>query len=149
MFSLGWGEMAVIAIVALVVVGPERLPHAMRQAGRWYGQLRRTADDLRRAFVLEADRQDAAQRYRDLQERRRVAQEARKRAQAETGGAPQPSPAEALAPAPPDGPATDGEGTSVSPEDAVASAVMAELEQIAPNDIDPNAPHPRLKAGGR
>ncbi|MEQ1506248.1 MAG: Sec-independent protein translocase protein TatB [Myxococcota bacterium] len=125
MLGLGVGEMVLIAAVALVVVGPERLPVVMRQLGRWYGQLRRAADDLRRAFVLEADRQDAADRYRQLQERRKVAQEARKRAQEQVGGAVQPD-AEATAPS----------ATEAAPAEG---AVVA-------NDIAPDSPHPGAHA---
>lgn len=83
MFGLGLGEMMVIGAIALLFVGPDKLPQMMREFGRYYGQLRRAADDLRRAFILEADRQDAAERYRQLQERRKAAQEARKRADEE------------------------------------------------------------------
>lgn len=117
MFGLGTSEMLLIAVVALLVIGPDKLPHAMRQLGRWYGQIRRTADELRRAFVLEADRQDAAERYKQLQERRKAAQEARRRANEETGGASQAPPPEA-APAPTEG------GAPVA------------------NDVPPDAPFP-------
>ena len=85
MLSIGLTEIIFIAILAVVVVGPERLPQVMRQLGRWYGQLRRSADELRRAFVLEADRQDAEERYQRLRERRERAAEARKRALEEAG----------------------------------------------------------------
>lgn len=85
MLSLGFGEILVIAALALIVVGPERLPHMMRYLGRQYGQLRRAADDMRRAFVLEADRQDAEERYRNLQERRKAQLDARRAAQAAAG----------------------------------------------------------------
>jgi sec-independent protein translocase protein TatB len=37
-FDIGVPELAVIAIVALVVLGPERLPEVMKQAGKWYRQ---------------------------------------------------------------------------------------------------------------
>jgi sec-independent protein translocase protein TatB len=128
MFGLGWGEMGVIAVVALLVIPPDRLPHVMRQLGRWYGQIRRSADELRRAFVLEADRQDAAERYRSLQDRRRQAQEARRRAEAETGGGAQPL--EAVEPPPP---------AEVEDDEHREPAEVA-------NDIPPDAPHPRLTA---
>lgn len=85
MLSIGLSEILLIAVVAIVIVGPERLPHVMRELGRWYGQLRRAADELRRAFVLEADRQDAETRYSKLQDRRRVAAEARKKAMESAG----------------------------------------------------------------
>ncbi len=43
MFESGWGlqEIILIAIIALVVVGPERLPDLARKAGLWFGKLRR------------------------------------------------------------------------------------------------------------
>lgn len=100
MLSLGLGEILVIAALMLVVVGPDDLPRVMRAVGRRYGQLRRAADDMRRAFVLEADRQDAEDRYRQLQERRKAQIEARKAAQEATGGASVPQDSE-LSPAPP------------------------------------------------
>ncbi len=81
MLSIGLSEILLIGVVVLLVVGPDRLPRLMRTAGRTYGQLRRAADDLRRAFVLEADRQDAEERMDALRERRRRATEARRRAQ--------------------------------------------------------------------
>jgi len=84
MLGLGIGEMLLVAGLVLVVVGPDRLPHALRWAGKQYGQIRRTADELRRAFVLEADRQDAEDRLDRLRERQRVARE---RAEAEAQAA--------------------------------------------------------------
>lgn len=75
MLGLGIGEMLVIGGLVLVVVGPDRLPQALRWAGQNYGKLRRTADELRRAFVLEADRQDAEERLEKLRERQKAARE--------------------------------------------------------------------------
>lgn len=71
MLNVGILELLLVAGVALMVIGPDQLPKFFRTAGRWYGQARRAADELRRAFVLEADRQDAVERYKQLQERRR------------------------------------------------------------------------------
>lgn len=80
MLGLGIGEFLLIGAILLVVVGPEKLPTFMRTAGRLYGQVRRASDDLRRAFVIEADRVDAEERYRKLQERRKQAEEDRRKA---------------------------------------------------------------------
>ncbi len=85
MLSIGMFELVVVALVALVFVGPERLPMVMREMGRMYGRLRRAADELRRAFVLEADRQDAEDRYDKLKERRKKAAETRRKAQEDAG----------------------------------------------------------------
>ncbi len=41
MFDIGFWEVTFIAIIALVVIGPERLPTVARQAGRWYGKMQR------------------------------------------------------------------------------------------------------------
>jgi sec-independent protein translocase protein TatB len=121
MFGLSTGEMVVIAILALLVVGPERLPRLMRTLGQYYGQIRRSADDLRRAFVLEADRQDADERYRALKERR-----AREEAEKQAAAA-------ALLPEDP-----------APPAEAAPAEVVEEAEEIAANDIPPDAPHPSL-----
>ena len=47
MFDIGFSEMMLIAVVALVVLGPERLPRVARQAGQWLGKLRRYVDDVK------------------------------------------------------------------------------------------------------
>lgn len=85
MLSVGLAELVLIAFVVLLVVGPDDLPRLLREVGRRYGQLRRAADDLRRAFVLEADRQDAEERYAKMQARRQEAMEARRKALEEAG----------------------------------------------------------------
>lgn len=47
MFDIGFSEMAIIAVVALIVLGPERLPKVAKQAGEWIGKLRRYVDDVK------------------------------------------------------------------------------------------------------
>ena len=47
MFDIGFSEMMVLAVVALVVLGPERLPKVAKQAGEWMGKLRRYVDDVK------------------------------------------------------------------------------------------------------
>jgi sec-independent protein translocase protein TatB len=47
MFDIGFSEMLVLAVVALVVIGPERLPKVAKQAGQWMGKLRRYVDDVK------------------------------------------------------------------------------------------------------
>ncbi|MEQ1753615.1 MAG: Sec-independent protein translocase protein TatB [Micropepsaceae bacterium] len=46
MFDIGWDELLVIAIVALVVIGPKDLPQAFRIAGRWMAKARALARDF-------------------------------------------------------------------------------------------------------
>jgi sec-independent protein translocase protein TatB len=47
MFDIGFSEMMVLAVVALVVIGPERLPRVAKQVGQWMGTLRRYVDDVK------------------------------------------------------------------------------------------------------
>ncbi|MFZ8968411.1 MAG: Sec-independent protein translocase protein TatB [Ilumatobacteraceae bacterium] len=50
MFNLQGGELIIIAVLALVVLGPERLPDAMRRLGRALGQLRRMGNEVTEEF---------------------------------------------------------------------------------------------------
>ena len=73
MFDLGFSELLVIGLVALVVIGPERLPKVARSAGQWLGKLNRyvsqVKQDIDRDIKLEElrkmqqDMKDAAQKY--------------------------------------------------------------------------------------
>jgi len=48
--GIGGGELVLIAVVALVVVGPKDLPKLLRQLGRFVGKMRRMADEFRTSF---------------------------------------------------------------------------------------------------
>ena len=78
-----------VAGVALVFVGPERLPEMLRFLGRTYGKVRAMTYDIRREFTIEVDKAVAEERSRVMQERReemrRRIEEERKR-QAEATG---------------------------------------------------------------
>ena len=47
MFDVGFWEMSVIALIALVVLGPERLPKLARTVGLWVGRARRMVADVK------------------------------------------------------------------------------------------------------
>jgi Tat protein translocase TatB subunit len=55
MFGIGMQEMVVILVIALIVLGPKRLPELARTLGRTLAEFRRTATDLRREFSDVAD----------------------------------------------------------------------------------------------
>jgi sec-independent protein translocase protein TatB len=73
MFDIGFSELMLIGIVALVVIGPERLPKVARSAGQWLGRLNRyvaqVKQDIDRDMKLEElrkmqqDMKDTAQKY--------------------------------------------------------------------------------------
>lgn len=55
MFGIGWTELIIIVLVALIVVGPERMPDLARRAGKTVGDLRRMYAKLRSDLGPEYD----------------------------------------------------------------------------------------------
>ena len=43
MFDIGWSELVVIAVVALIAIGPKELPGVLRMVGQWMGKARKMA----------------------------------------------------------------------------------------------------------
>jgi sec-independent protein translocase protein TatB len=76
MFDIGFSELLVIGLVALIVIGPERLPKVARTAGQWLGKLNRyvsqVKQDIDRDIKLEELRKmqqemrETAQKYEIL-----------------------------------------------------------------------------------
>lgn len=54
MFGIGTGELLLLLFLALIVLGPERMPKVARDVGKVMNDLRRTSDELREEF-LSAD----------------------------------------------------------------------------------------------
>ena len=54
MFEVGFSELLLISVIALVVLGPERLPKLVAQVGRWVGKARSMALVASRASPLSA-----------------------------------------------------------------------------------------------
>ena len=62
MFDIGWSEMAVVALIALIVMGPKELPKAMRSLAKWTRKARSMAREFQSGIddmVREADLEDA------------------------------------------------------------------------------------------
>ena len=55
MFGIGTGELLLLLVIALIVLGPERMPNLARDLGRALAEFRRTSDELRSEF-LNADK---------------------------------------------------------------------------------------------
>jgi sec-independent protein translocase protein TatB len=68
MFDIGFWELAVLAIVALLVVGPERLPQLARDAGRWIRGVRRFITETRHEIERELETDAARDFSRGLAE---------------------------------------------------------------------------------
>jgi sec-independent protein translocase protein TatB len=50
MFDIGWSELLVIGVVALIVIGPKELPGVLRAVGHWMGKVRRMASEFQDQF---------------------------------------------------------------------------------------------------
>ncbi len=61
MFDIGFLELLICGVIALLVLGPERLPTAARTAGRWVGRARRMVNQ----FTTELDQQLKAEELRE------------------------------------------------------------------------------------
>lgn len=55
MFGLGWSEMVLVGIVALIVIGPKDLPGMFRTLGQFTGKAKRMAREFSRAMETAAD----------------------------------------------------------------------------------------------
>ncbi len=65
MFGIGTGELLLLLIIALIVLGPERMPKLARDLGKTMNDLRRTSDELKSEF-LNADRTLNAEKLLDV-----------------------------------------------------------------------------------
>jgi sec-independent protein translocase protein TatB len=62
MLNIGWGEMAVIAVVTLIVVGPKELPNVLRTGAHWMRQVRKMSREFQSgvdSLVREAELDEA------------------------------------------------------------------------------------------
>ena len=68
MFDVSFSELMVIGIVALVVVGPERLPKVARTAGHLFGRLQRYVNDVKADIGREIQLDELKRLQADMQE---------------------------------------------------------------------------------
>ncbi|MBN95290.1 MAG: twin-arginine translocase subunit TatB [Deltaproteobacteria bacterium] len=72
MFGIGPWEWFIVLVLALVVVGPRRLPEVARTLGRVVTEVRRTTFDLRRTLEDELETEERERRRAEARERRRL-----------------------------------------------------------------------------
>src|SRR5258705_483720 len=69
MFEIGWGELLIIGIVALIAIGPKELPGVLRTLGQWMSKLRRMASEFQNQFheaMREAELADLKKQVDDM-----------------------------------------------------------------------------------
>jgi sec-independent protein translocase protein TatB len=73
MFDIGFSELLIIGVIALIVIGPERLPKVARLAGQWLGRLNRYVSQVKQEIdrdmrleelrKMQQDMKESAQKY--------------------------------------------------------------------------------------
>jgi len=69
MFDIGWSELVVIGVVALIAIGPKELPGVLRMVGQWIGKARRMAGEFQGQFqeaMREAEMADVKKQFDDI-----------------------------------------------------------------------------------
>jgi sec-independent protein translocase protein TatB len=71
MFDIGWSELVVIAVVALIAIGPKELPGVLRMVGQWMGKARKMAAEFQGQFqeaMREAEMADLKKSFDEVRE---------------------------------------------------------------------------------
>src|SRR3954452_24828997 len=71
MFDIGWSELVVIAVVALIAIGPKELPGVLRMVGQWMGKARKMAGEFQGQFqeaMREAEMADLKKSFDEVKE---------------------------------------------------------------------------------
>jgi sec-independent protein translocase protein TatB len=71
MFDIGWSEFVVIAVVALIAIGPKELPGVLRMIGQWMGKARKMAAEFQGQFqeaMRESDMSDIKKSFDEVKE---------------------------------------------------------------------------------
>jgi sec-independent protein translocase protein TatB len=142
MFDVGFSEIVVIAVVALIVIGPERLPKVARTLGHLFGRMQRYVNDVKADISremeldelrkLQASVQDAAQAIEQTMNKEVTAAQSELNSVASTAS-------EALQPAA----ETPAAVTEPPPPAAAASNETGTQTQL---DLGPEAPAARRQA---
>ena len=124
MFDIGWSELLVIAVVAIVVVGPKELPKLMRSFGFYAGKLRRAAAEFRRQF-------DDAMREAELEEVKQAIESVRTEARALNESAPLDRPLMVEGPKTAPAPAKEAKPAAKTPRKRAASKAKTPAKATA------------------
>src|SRR4051794_41237811 len=71
MFDIGWSELVVIAVVALIAIGPKELPAVLRTVGQWMRKARKMASEFQGQFqeaMREAEMADLKKSFDEVKE---------------------------------------------------------------------------------
>jgi len=169
MFDIGWSEMAVVALIALIVIGPKDLPRVMRTASHWVRKARGLAREFQSGIddmIREADLEDAKKALDDakrldidkavenvIDPTGEVGDEARSidKTARDTGAGPDEEPAETAEEAP-----AESKESAPSGDEAPGATIVKQPLRVAPphsvtppQEDEPEAPPAPRKTAGK
>src|SRR5215218_9124029 len=71
MFDIGWSELVLIGVVALIAIGPKELPGVLRMVGQWMGKARKMAAEFQGQFqeaMREAEMADLKKSFDEVKD---------------------------------------------------------------------------------
>ncbi|RNF52598.1 twin-arginine translocase subunit TatB [Marinomonas hwangdonensis] len=69
MFDIGFSELLIVFVVGLLVLGPERLPHAAKMAGLWIRKIKRSINTVQREINAQLDQEELQQKISETNQR--------------------------------------------------------------------------------
>ncbi|HET9404415.1 MAG TPA: Sec-independent protein translocase protein TatB [Burkholderiales bacterium] len=86
MFDIGFSELLLIAVVALIVIGPERLPKVARTLGHLFGRMQRYVNDVKADISREMELEELKKMQSSMEETARSMRDSVERGISETEG---------------------------------------------------------------
>jgi sec-independent protein translocase protein TatB len=159
MFDIGWSELLIIGVVALLAIGPKELPAALRTFGQWMGKVRRMASEFQGQFqeaMREAEMADikkqvdemttAAQDFTNYDPMSEVRQEIDSLTADPLGTATPQASADTAAPEAPE--AAAPEATAPAPSDLAVPKPQSAAAPDSDLAVGAQAPQPKAGSGG-
>ena len=141
MFDIAPSELLLVAVVALLVIGPKDLPLALRTAGRWLGKVRRMSNHFRSGVETMIREAELAEIEKEWRERNARIMAEHPDAEALDAAMPAPGPEPVMEPFEPPAP--------LDPATAEAALARATPETASKPDIDKSEPELPLSKPAR
>ncbi|WP_346796270.1 Sec-independent protein translocase protein TatB [Halomonas sp. Bachu 37] len=138
MFDMGFLELLIIAVVGLLVLGPERLPKAARTLGLWIGKIKRTVSGMQREINAQLEAEELRQKLNEQHKKLDDSLQKAKRDVESLGDSPAAKPSAESEPQ--ETAASDAEDSTQTRVDRATSRLddaLATVRDTAPEQADP------------
>lgn len=62
MFGMGFGEILVVLVIAVIFLGPEKIPETARTLGKWFHEIKSSLDDVKKSFETDLKNDDSSKK---------------------------------------------------------------------------------------